>query len=68
MKENAHSMCSHFNFQYTKRRHQLDFKEIKNLNLNLRELYSSSLEKKGTQVCRYLTSEYDNNFNPLIDK
>ena len=62
MKENVHSMCSHFNFQYTKRRHQLDFKEIKNLNLNLRELYSSSLRKERH------TGEYDNNVNPLVDK
>ena len=68
MKEKTHSMCLHFNFQYTKRRHQLDIKEVKNLNMNLRELYIPRLEKTGIQMCRYLTSEYKNNVNPLIDK
>ena len=45
MKEQAHSMYLHFNFQYTKRRHQLDIEEVKNLNMNLRELDRSSLRK-----------------------
>ena len=65
MKENDHSMSSHFSFQYTKKKTSESESEPERFPNH--RWYSDAtwgkmgecphLEKKGTQMCRYLTSE-----------